>query len=151
MSAENWYYFAGGLGAFAAILFGVYRLRPEDTKVYIESADRLVGMANTVADMSESVVNDLRERNRILDDRVTELSEKYGQALERLNELESTAARVTELERTVGVLMAGLEDEMSEKARIEEENVKLRERVTELEAEVTLLKNRTNGLTNDLP
>lgn len=120
----------GGLGTFLAALAGAYvvlrKYGPEVNKVQIESANAVVEMAKTAADMSAAQAKDLLARNKALDDRVTELARKMGQYESRIEELEKIASLVEELKK--------------ERSRLLADNRRLTKRVTDLEKELALMK-----------
>lgn len=133
----------GGLGTFLAALVTAYvvlrKYGPEVNKVQIESANAVVEMARTAADMNAATAKDLRERNQILDNRLTELAKRVGQYEARIAELEKVADLVDELKK--------------ERQRLMADNRRLTKRVTDLEKELALLK-QEHALTNtsgDIP
>lgn len=126
----------GILGLFT-LLTGAYvalrKLQPESTKIEIETADKLVQIAERAASMADRSADDLRERNRILDDRLTELAGEVGGLREQLLDIPA-------LRREVASLAAQLTAVTDDRNRLHRENDALRVRVDDLEAEVARLR-----------
>lgn len=131
-----WMVFLLGLGSFVVAIIGaviaIRKLGPEVNKLQVDTSESLVAMAKENADMHRTDAAELRQRNKDLDDRLTAYAEKMGQAMARIEELESKA-------KQVDVLVA-------ENARLTAENSRLRrERNASLE-EVRELKTRVAAL-----
>ena len=139
-----WVYLLGAVGTIAGTLATAFVLLakygPEVNKIQIETSESLVSMAKANADMHKTDADDLRERNRILDDRLTKYVEKLGQALHRIEDLESRTAEVDSLRQEVATLTEKWEAERQAKERIAAENAALRDRVAKLELELAQLK-----------
>lgn len=120
----------GGFGTFIAALVGAYvvlrKYGPEVNKVQIESANAVVEMAKTAADMSAAQAKDLLERNKALDDRLTQLAKVVGEQAAQIEELQKVADLVEELKR--------------ERSRLLHDNKRLTRRVSDLEKELALIK-----------
>lgn len=120
----------GGFGTFLAALAGAFvvlrKYGPEVNKVQIESANAVVEMAKTAAAMSAAQAKDLLERNKALDDRVTELARVLGEQAAQIEELQKVAGLVEELKR--------------ERTRLLQDNRRLSRRVTDLEKELALVR-----------
>ena len=139
-----------GLATFAgAIISAIAVLRktgPEINQIQIQSANNLVAMAETSAQMSKEVADDLRTRNRDLDNRVTEMSRLVGIAQSEIEEMRNKLGEISVLRRKVAELTGRLEEVTREKQGLAEENVSLRERVTNLTLEVRKLEHEVERL-----
>jgi chromosome segregation ATPase len=137
-------YLLGGIGTFiTAIVSAIVLLKkygPEINKIQVETAQGLVEMANANAQMSQTQADDLRRRNEILDNRLTELATQFGAQEERLKELERKAEMVDQLRMEVDRERAARKAERKEKERIAAENERLLARVEALEEELRNLK-----------
>ena len=137
-----WQVLAGSAGAItAAVVGGVVLLRklgPERNNIIVDSSQKMVTMAEAVATTASALAatyktdaEDTRARNKALDDRVTALVQQFGEARQRISDLEANATHVDQL----------LVLERREKAQLLSENDRLRIRVAVLEAEVADLRN----------
>ena len=137
-----WQVLAGSIAAVTtAVVTGIVLLRklgPEVNHIQVQSSQNLVSMAEAVATMQAASAatyrtdaEDMRVRNKDLDDRLTRYVAQLGEALQRISDLEANATHVDQL----------LASERREKAQLSAENDRLRVRVAALEAEVADLKN----------
>lgn len=124
MSAQEIYYGALALAALGGMLFGAYKLRPESSRIFVESAEVTVRMANEARD---EIAEDLVALKAELAER------KREEAVYR-----------SDVEARLAELSAQLRAEKAEKEHVKAENDRLRKRVDELETEVARLK-ASNG------
>lgn len=104
----------------SGIVFGVYKLRPEASKIFVESAKVSVELAGDARDALAADVAALR----------AELGERKREE----------AVYRRDVEERLSELGAELRGAKAEKARLQEENDRLLQRVSDLEAEVQRLK-----------
>lgn len=116
---------AGLCGTILAAVVAVRKLGPEINKIQVDTSESLVAMAKENAEMHRTDAADLRQRNQILDDRVTSYVEKLGAAMADIEELKRKAASVD---------------------RLQAENARLRRERNSALAEVGELKGRVRTL-----
>ena len=121
------YYVALGVAAIGSLLFAALKLRPENTRIFVDSA-------KVSLEISDSARDNLREdllslRAELVEARA-ESARDRAEASQYRNDTES---RITEL-------ATELRGERAEKRAIAEENDRLKERVRTLEDEVRELK-----------
>jgi chromosome segregation ATPase len=103
-SAENWYYYAGAIAAIVGVLIAAYKLRPESTRIFVETAKVTLDMANDARDDMAAQLTKLEERINILDTKLEE-AEARAQRADR---------RAAEADRRTSKLREELEDERAD-------------------------------------
>lgn len=121
------------IAALLAVTVAIRKLGPEVNKMQVDTSESLVAMARINAEMHKADAADLRLRNQVLDDRVTEYVRQMGEAMARIQTLEDKAGKVDAL--------------TAENARLSTENARLRrernmalEKVRDLTRRVELLE-----------
>lgn len=125
--------FLGSIGALiTAIATAVALLRklgPEVNQIQIDSAGRLTGMAESLAEQYRTDAQEARAAKKDLDDRITEQARQLGEATQRITQLEETAAEVVDLRAEVVSLR-------TERDSLLRQNHQLQSRVSALEAKL---------------
>lgn len=109
----QWYYIAAAFAAIGTLLLGAYKLRPESTRIFVDSAKVTVELANKSRD---------------------ELAEEVSGYRAEIRQLR------TDMQARIDQLCRELDEERAEKVEVKRENGQLRARVQTLEDEVAHLK-----------
>lgn len=151
----SWVSILLGLGTFVGAIVGALvilrKAGPEISRIQIESANNLVAMAETSAQMSKDVADDLRARNKVLDDRLTEMSRLVGVAQREIVELREKVGEIDVLRRALARHAEELRKVTAEKEQVASENEQLRDQVETLQGRVRHLETELRDLRSSNP
>jgi hypothetical protein len=110
--AQTWYYYVVGAAALAGILFAWYKLKPESTKIIVESAKVTVDMSDGLRDDMGRELRRVTDRLGVMEKRIDEADARAARAEAKAFRLEkqltTEKARVHHLSKVVAALQQEL-------------------------------------------
>jgi chromosome segregation ATPase len=119
--AEHWYYWVLGVAALVGALIALYKLKPESTKIFVETAKVTVDLANEQRDDLLAKMAGIEERMTMMEGSLRDANERATAANARadiadrqVHELQDALKeeqdKVRRLQATIAALRAVLKD-----------------------------------------